>query len=300
MNRLFSNDAAPLRALRDLGLRLVDAPAPLKQHVHGGGGGRRAPRAASAEGIGPVSARDSTRRDARRAGARPDRRANARAGAAAACDHDVSSRSRQRLSQRQHLRPRRQRDGARGGGGDRRARRRGVDLRARLRHVGGDRAVSLAAARRAYRRAARDVLGAAQLARDGSAGCTATASTSSTPRTAPPSRRRSGQAPPNSSGWRRRAIRCGASPTSPRSRASRTPPARASPSNSTCATPIFTRPLALGADVVMHSATKYLNGHSDVIAGALVLCARRRTLRAGEENQAEPRPDPRAVRGVSC
>ena len=39
--------------------------------------------------------------------------------------------------------------------------------------------------------------------------------------------------------------------------------------DSTCATPIFTQPLALGADVVMHSATKYLNGHSDAIAGAL-------------------------------
>jgi cystathionine gamma-synthase len=39
--------------------------------------------------------------------------------------------------------------------------------------------------------------------------------------------------------------------------------------DSTCATPIFTRPLELCADVVMHSATKYLNGHSDVIAGAL-------------------------------
>jgi cystathionine gamma-synthase len=39
--------------------------------------------------------------------------------------------------------------------------------------------------------------------------------------------------------------------------------------DSTCATPIFTRPLSLGADVVMHSATKYLNGHSDLIAGAL-------------------------------
>ena len=32
---------------------------------------------------------------------------------------------------------------------------------------------------------------------------------------------------------------------------------------------MFTRPLSLGADIVMHSATKYLNGHSDVIAGAL-------------------------------
>jgi cystathionine gamma-synthase len=39
--------------------------------------------------------------------------------------------------------------------------------------------------------------------------------------------------------------------------------------DSTVATPIFTRPLTLGADIVMHSATKYLNGHSDVIAGAL-------------------------------
>jgi cystathionine gamma-synthase len=32
---------------------------------------------------------------------------------------------------------------------------------------------------------------------------------------------------------------------------------------------VFTRPLSLGADIVMHSATKYLNGHSDVIAGVL-------------------------------
>ncbi len=40
--------------------------------------------------------------------------------------------------------------------------------------------------------------------------------------------------------------------------------------DSTVATPVFTRPLDLGADIVMHSATKYLNGHSDIIAGALV------------------------------
>ena len=39
--------------------------------------------------------------------------------------------------------------------------------------------------------------------------------------------------------------------------------------DSTVATPVLTRPLALGADIVMHSATKYLNGHSDVIAGTL-------------------------------
>ncbi|HXZ03152.1 MAG TPA: PLP-dependent transferase [Stellaceae bacterium] len=40
--------------------------------------------------------------------------------------------------------------------------------------------------------------------------------------------------------------------------------------DSTVATPVLTQPIALGADIVMHAATKYLNGHSDVIAGALV------------------------------
>jgi cystathionine gamma-synthase len=39
--------------------------------------------------------------------------------------------------------------------------------------------------------------------------------------------------------------------------------------DSTAATPVLTRPLALGADIVMHSATKYLNGHSDLLAGSL-------------------------------
>jgi cystathionine gamma-synthase len=39
--------------------------------------------------------------------------------------------------------------------------------------------------------------------------------------------------------------------------------------DSTAATPLLTRPIELGASIVMHSATKYLNGHSDVIAGAL-------------------------------
>lgn len=40
--------------------------------------------------------------------------------------------------------------------------------------------------------------------------------------------------------------------------------------DSTAATPVHTRPLELGADLVMHSATKYLNGHGDVLAGALI------------------------------
>jgi cystathionine gamma-synthase len=40
--------------------------------------------------------------------------------------------------------------------------------------------------------------------------------------------------------------------------------------DSTVATPVLTQPLKLGADVVFHSATKYLNGHSDVLGGVLV------------------------------
>jgi len=40
--------------------------------------------------------------------------------------------------------------------------------------------------------------------------------------------------------------------------------------DSTVTTPVLTRPIEHGADIVMHSATKYLNGHCDVIAGALV------------------------------
>src|SRR5690606_18243370 len=40
--------------------------------------------------------------------------------------------------------------------------------------------------------------------------------------------------------------------------------------DSTVPTPVLTRPLEHGADIVMHSATKYLNGHGDVVAGALV------------------------------
>ena len=43
--------------------------------------------------------------------------------------------------------------------------------------------------------------------------------------------------------------------------------------DSTAATPLLTRPIELGAHIVMHSATKYLNGHSDVIAGVLA-CAK--------------------------
>jgi cystathionine gamma-synthase len=51
--------------------------------------------------------------------------------------------------------------------------------------------------------------------------------------------------------------------------AARTAGARVAVDN-TVPTPLLTRPLELGADYVVHSATKALNGHSDVLAGALV------------------------------
>jgi cystathionine gamma-synthase len=44
--------------------------------------------------------------------------------------------------------------------------------------------------------------------------------------------------------------------------------------DSTVPTPVLTRPLGFGADIVVHSATKYLNGHSDVVAGALIFACK--------------------------
>ena len=57
--------------------------------------------------------------------------------------------------------------------------------------------------------------------------------------------------------------------------------------DNTFATPILCRPLELGADVVMHSATKYIGGHSDLVAGVVVggaeviAAARARSVRTG-------------------
>jgi len=41
--------------------------------------------------------------------------------------------------------------------------------------------------------------------------------------------------------------------------------------DNTFATPVLTRPLEIGADIVMHSATKYIGGHSDLLGGVLVV-----------------------------
>jgi methionine-gamma-lyase len=51
--------------------------------------------------------------------------------------------------------------------------------------------------------------------------------------------------------------------------------------DNTFATPVLQRPLELGADVVVHSMTKFLNGHADVVAGIIVTSTeeQRKTLR---------------------
>ncbi len=77
---------------------------------------------------------------------------------------------------------------------------------------------------------------------------------------------RRSRAPPWSSS-RRSRTRTWPSPTSRRWPRSRTPPGARLVVDNTIATPIGCRPLEHGADLVFHSATKYLNGHSDVLAG---------------------------------
>jgi cystathionine gamma-synthase len=44
--------------------------------------------------------------------------------------------------------------------------------------------------------------------------------------------------------------------------------------DNTFLTPVLQRPLALGADIVVHSTTKYVNGHSDVVGGAVITASR--------------------------
>lgn len=55
--------------------------------------------------------------------------------------------------------------------------------------------------------------------------------------------------------------------------------------DNTFATPLLQRPLTLGADVVAHSATKYLGGHSDVLGGALAFAADTPLFRATSRRQ---------------
>ena len=64
--------------------------------------------------------------------------------------------------------------------------------------------------------------------------------------------------------------------------------------DNTFASPYLQQPLGLGADVVVHSTTKYLGGHSDVVGGALVAGGRR----AGRGARVPPERDGRDQRPV--
>jgi cystathionine gamma-synthase len=55
--------------------------------------------------------------------------------------------------------------------------------------------------------------------------------------------------------------------------------------DSTLATPLVQRPLELGADLVMHSATKYLGGHSDLLLGAVVAASDERASRLRQRRE---------------
>ena len=55
--------------------------------------------------------------------------------------------------------------------------------------------------------------------------------------------------------------------------------------DSTLATPLVQRPLELGADMVMHSATKYLSGHSDLLLGAVVAASAERAKHLRERRE---------------
>lgn len=57
--------------------------------------------------------------------------------------------------------------------------------------------------------------------------------------------------------------------------------------DSTVSTPVLTQPIKLGADAVVHSATKYLNGHCDVVAGAVITARENELFRRIDEIRTE-------------
>ena len=95
-----------------------------------------------------------------------------------------------------------------------------------------------------------------------------------------------------SCGWSRRPTRCSRASTSRRSPPSPIERGARVVVDNTFATPYLQQPLALGADVVVHSATKYLGGHSDVVGGF----RRRRRRRPGRAVCATCRTPPARCR----
>ena len=175
-------------------------------------------------------------------------------------------------------------------------------LPVRLGHGRGHRRLPVAHARRSRRRAEGAVLGRAQVAGRVRPAPGASTSSSSTRRdlaavaAAHPARRDPAvwvETPANPT-WEITDI---AAVCRPRARG-RAPGSRWT---TRWPTPVLTRPIELGADLVMHSATKYLNGHSDVLAGALVTRPPTIVLAAHHASwRRDAGADARTVRGVAA
>ena len=99
-------------------------------------------------------------------------------------------------------------------------------------------------------------------------------------------------------GWSRPPTPPSRSPTSRRSRPPRTRPVPTSSSTTPSPLPCCRRPLEDDVDIVVHSATKYLAGHSDVLLGA-ICHPRRRALRRAQGPSGPARRHPRSLRGVA-
>ena len=109
---------------------------------------------------------------------------------------------------------------------------------------------------------------------------------------------RCGRAARSSSGSRRPRTRSGRSPTSRRRPRSPMPPGRGSRSIRPPPRRSIRARSTLGADIVMHAATKVLNGHSDVVAGALAGAQAGRLLGQGRHDPQGAGRHPRALRGL--
>ena len=71
--------------------------------------------------------------------------------------------------------------------------------------------------------------------------------------------------------------------------------------DNTFASPYLQQPLNHGAHVVVHSTTKYLGGHSDVIGGAFITSDAARSMKPSSITRTPPGPYPvRGIRGLCC
>ena len=122
-----------------------------------------------------------------------------------------------------------------------------------------------------------------------------------TPKTpAPRASPRSSTRPPSSSGSRRRPTRSSRSSTSRRSPSSRIAEVPCWRWTTRSRRPILQRPIELGADLVVHSTTKYLGGHSDVIGGAVDRPSRLCSSRSRSTRTPPGLCPDRSIPGWSC